>query len=218
MEGNQLLPAANCWNYILLGDSGQYNYEFAATIKRTKGSDPIQLRIRDNGIEGEQSNHIGLTMGEEYCSFYHQAGSIKDTLATPKRFPFESHREYRVYLKAVDDLLQCRIDDELMYEVQMKPFPSLVSVATLDEEQQLLYLKVVNTTNHDEITELKINRVSTQKEIEIIEIKGKPEDKNSFEMPDLVTPVTKTHTFTIGMPMIYHFPPNSISLLKIELN
>lgn len=218
LNKGELLPVANRWNYILLGDSGQYNYEFAVTIKRIKGSDPIQLRIRDNGMTGEQSSHIGLTMGEEFCHFYHQAGTIKDTLATPKRFPFESHREYRVSLKVTDDLLQCHINDELIYEVQMKPLPSLVSVATLDEEQQLLYLKVVNTTHHDEITELKINGVNTKNEIEVIEIKGKPGDKNTFEMPDLVNPVTKTHTFTIGMPMIYHFPPNSISLLKIELD
>ncbi|WP_085536289.1 alpha-L-arabinofuranosidase C-terminal domain-containing protein [Massilibacteroides vaginae] len=218
MNNESLLPAANRWNYVLLGDSGQYNYEFSATIKRTKGSDPIQLRIRDNGLVGEQSNHIGLTMGEEFCHFYHQAGSIKDTLVTPKRFPFESHREYRVSLKAVDDLLQCRINDELIYEVRMKSLPSLVSVATMDEEQQLLLLKVVNTTNHDEITELKIHGVSTKNEIEVIEIKGKPEDKNSFEIPDLITPLSKTHTFKIGMPMIYHFPPNSISLLKIKLD
>lgn len=218
MDNGQLLPAANRWNYILLGDSEQSDYEFTATIKRTKGSDPIQLRIRDNGLRGEQSSHIGLTLGEAYCSFYHQAGSVKDTLVTPKRFPFESHREYRVSLKAVDDLLQCRIDDELIYEVRMKPLPSLVSVATLDEEQQLLYLKVVNTTNHEEITALDIHGGHTKNEIEIIEIKGKPEDKNSFERPDFVRPEVKTHTFTVGMPMIYRFPPNSISLLKLKLD
>jgi len=218
IDNGQLLPVANRWNYILLGDSTQYNYEFTATIKRTKGSDPIQLRIRDNGMSGEQSNHIGLTMGEEYCHFYHQAGSIKDTLVSPKSFPFESHRDYHISLKAVDDLLECRIDGELIYEVRMKPLPSLVAVATLDEEQQMLFVKVVNTTDHDEITELKINEVNTKNEIEVIEIKGRPEDKNSFEIPDMINPVTKTHTFAIGMPMIYHFPPNSISLLKIALD
>lgn len=218
MDKEQLLPAANRWNYILLGDSAESDYEFTATIKRTKGSDPIQLRIRDNGLRGEQSSHIGLTMGEEYCHFYHQAGSVKDTLVTPKYFPFESHREYRVSLKAVDDLLQCRIDDELIYEVRMKSLPSLVAVATLDDEQQLLYLKVVNTTNHEEITELNIHGVNTKNEIEIIEIKGRPEDRNSFDTPDFVRPVTKTHTFTIGMPMVYRFPPNSISLLKLKVD
>lgn len=218
LEGNQLQPVANRWNYILLGDSGQYNYEFSATIKRVKGSDPIQLRIRDNGRRGDQSNHIGLTLGGEYCDFYHQTGSVKDTLALSKPFPFESHREYRVSLKAVDDVLQCRIDGELLYEVQMKPLPSLVSVATLDEEKHLLYLKVVNTTNHEEITDLKIHGVNTHNEIEIIEMKGNPEDKNSFETPNRIQPEVKTHSFTVGMPMIYRFPPNSISVLKFKID
>lgn len=215
VKGDQLLPAANRWNYILLGDSGEYNYEFSATIKRTKGSDPIQLRIRDNGMTGDQSNHIGVTMGAEYCEFYHQAGNVKDTLVMPKRFPFESHRAYRVSLKAVDDMLQCYIDGELIYEVRTKSLPSLVSIATLDEDKQLLYLKVVNTTNHEEITELKIDGISTNNEFEIIEMKGNPNDKNTFEAPYQIQPEVKTHSFTIGMPMIYRFPPNSISVLKI---
>lgn len=218
IDNDVLRPAVNRWNYILLGDSGQYNYEFAATIKRTKGSDPIQLRIRDNGLSGDQSSHIGLTMGAETLYFYHQAGSVKDTLVTPKPYIFESHREYKISLKATDDLLQCSIDGELIYEVQMKSLPSLVSVATVNEANHMLYLKVVNTTDHDEITELKIKGANTKSEIEVIEIKGKPEDKNTFEMPHLIQPVTKHHSFTIGMPMIYRFPPNSISVLKFELD
>lgn len=217
-SNDRLISATNRWNYILLGDSGQYNYEFSATIMRVKGSDPIQLRIRDNGLTGEQSNHIGLTMGEEFCQFYHQSGSIKDTLVTPVAYPFESHREYHVVLKAVDDLLQCRINNELIYEVHLKPLPSLVSVATLDEVNHLLLLKVVNTTNHHEITELNIQGANVKNEVEIIELSGKPEDKNTFQTPNQVVPVIKSHTFQIGLPMVYRFPPNSISLIKMELD
>lgn len=215
--GNQLVPAPNRWNYILLGDGEAYNYEFSATIKRTKGSDPIQLRIRDNGLEGEQRSHIGVTMGEEYCQFYIQSGSVKDTLATPVRFPFVSHREYTVSIKAVDDLLQCRIDGELIYEARLKPLPSLVAIATLEEEENLLLLKVVNTTNHEEKTEFDIRGITVDNDIEIIELTGKPEQRNTFLTPDLIYPVTKMHTFQIGMPMTYRFPPNSITLIKMQL-
>lgn len=215
---DRLIPAANRWNYLLLDVGNNYNYEFSANIKRTKGSDPIQLRIRDNGLEGEQSNHIGITMGEELCQLYLQTGSVKDTLAAPVHFPFVSHQEYRVSLKATDDLIQCRIDGELLYEVRLKPLPSLVSIATLDEENELLFLKVVNTTNHEERTELDFHGVSIKNEIEIIEIAGSPEQKNTFEQPNLIQPVVKSHTFQLGMPMVYRFPPNSISLIKIELD
>lgn len=217
MYNDQLIPAANRWNNILLGDSGLFNYTFSATIKRTKGSDPIQLRIRDNGWEGDRNEHIGLTLGEEYVWFYHQTGSIKDTLATPVAFPFESHREYHISLTATDDLLQCHIDGTLIYEVKQKPLPSLVSVATIDEENHQLLLKVVNTTNHEEITELDILGANVKNEIEITELSGIPEAKNTFQFPNQIIPLSKTHTFNIGMPMIYRFPPHSISLIKMDL-
>lgn len=217
-QGNTLLPVVNRWNYVLLGDSSKYNYEFSATIKRTKGSDPIHLRIRDNGLEGEQSDHIGIIMGEDICRLYHQVGSIRDTICAPIPFPFESHKEYRVSLKAIDDRIECRIDGELVLEAVLKPLPSLISIATLDNEKNQLLLKVVNTTHHDEITELDIHGASVKNEIEIIELSGLPEYRNTFEQPELVVPVTKTHTFKLGMPMVYRFPPNSISLIKMQLD
>ncbi|MDD2436649.1 MAG: alpha-L-arabinofuranosidase C-terminal domain-containing protein [Massilibacteroides sp.] len=213
---DRLIPAANIWNYILLGDSGIYNYDFSATVKRTKGSDPIQLRIRDNGCDGEFCNCIGLSLGEEFVHLYYQAGTIKDTLVTPIRFPFVSHREYTISLKAADDLLQCRIDGKLICEVLLKPLPSLVAVATLDEKSNQLLLKVVNTTFHEEITELNLEGIHVKNNIEIIELAGEPEDKNSLQFPDRIIPVKKTYSFALGRPMIYRFPPHSISLLKMQ--
>lgn len=217
IDSDRLIPAANTWNYILLGDSGQYNYEFSATIKRTKGSDPIQFRIRDNGLSGEFCNRIGLSVGEEFAQFYYQSGTVNDTLVTPVRLPFVSHREYMISLKAENDTLQCKIDGELIYKVALKPLPSLVAVATVDEQAKQLLLKVVNTTFHEEITQLNINGAHVGNEIEIIELVGNPEDENTLQEPNRITPVSKTQSFMLGMPMIYRFPPHSISLIKMKL-
>jgi alpha-N-arabinofuranosidase len=212
-----LIPAANRWNYVLLGDSTNANYTFSATIQRTKGSDPIQLRIRDNGREGEQRSHIGLTLGDEFCSLYYQSGSMKDTLVAPVRFPFVSHRPYQITLQVEDDHVACRIDGELICEAQLKPLPSLVALATLDEENNQLLLKVVNTTYHEEITELDVRGHRVKHDIEIIELSGNPEDRNTFAQPDRIAPRVKQHSFQIGMLMIYPVPPHSISLIKIKL-
>lgn len=45
--------------------------------------------------------------------------------------------------------VRCYVDGVLLHEVDMRPIPSLVSVATLDKENRVIYLKVVNTTRHE---------------------------------------------------------------------
>ena len=82
-----LIPVANRWNYILLGDPSAYDYTFSADIRRTKGSGQIQFRVRDNGLPGEQNDYIGLTIGSGAVEFYRQAGGVRDTLRTPVLYP-----------------------------------------------------------------------------------------------------------------------------------
>ena len=80
----------NRWNQVLFGDSTSYAYEYTATVRRTKGSGQIQLRLRDNGRTGEQADYIALTIGAGTSELYHQVGGVKDSLVSPVRFPFES--------------------------------------------------------------------------------------------------------------------------------
>ena len=62
-EAGTLVPEANRWNQVLFGDSTSYAYEYTATVRRTKGSGQIQLRLRDNGRTGEQADYIAFTIG-----------------------------------------------------------------------------------------------------------------------------------------------------------
>ncbi|MDL2221164.1 glycoside hydrolase [Parabacteroides sp. OttesenSCG-928-N08] len=218
IQNGDLIPAANLWNYILLGDSTNYNYEFAATLKRTKGSGGIQLRLRDKGITGEQADYYCFTIGADGISeCYHQVGSVKDQLTEVVDFAFESRREYRLRLVCNDELLQCYVDGQLLHEVRLNPLPSIVSVATLDRATNTILLKVVNTTRHVELTDLNINGVNHGNTISVTEISGKPEARNTFDNPHRIVPRQKEITFSIGAPFVYAFPPNSISLLRIPI-
>ena len=99
----------------------------------------------------------------------------------------------------------------------MRPYPSLASVATLDKKNSMLYLKVVNTTQHEEKAELNIQGISVDDAVDIIELAGDPETSNTFEKPDLIKPVKKKTTFTIGVPKTYKFPPSSITIMKFKV-
>ncbi|MDO4755814.1 MAG: alpha-L-arabinofuranosidase C-terminal domain-containing protein [Parabacteroides sp.] len=205
-------------NYLLIGDSSAYDYTFTADIKRTKGNAPVEFRVRDNGMTGEQRDYIGMTIGTNQIEFYRQAGSIRDTLRTPVSYPFQSDNWYQVQIACQEDWVRCFVNDTLIHEVQLPAIPSLVTTAALDKENRTIILKVVNTTQHEEKTELSFGNIRVKDEVEVIELKGEPEARNTFEAPHTIEPQRKAYTFAQNGIRIYKFPPNSVTLmiLKIE--
>ncbi len=216
-EGGTLIPDANRWNRVVFGDSTNYSYEYTVKIRRTKGSGFIQLRLRDNGCLDEQADYICMTIGAGDSELYRQVGGVKDELAPTVEFPFESNRWYTVRMVCDNERIRCFVDDELIHEVDMRPIPSLVSVATLDKAKKMIYLKVVNTTRHEEKASLRIEGVSVSNEAEALQLKGNPEARNTFECPDAVAPVSEHISFPLSGPLVYSFPPNSVTILKLSL-
>lgn len=218
IDNGTLIPDANRWNYLLTGDSLAHDYTFSAEIKRTKGSGQIQFRVRDNGRSGNENDYIGMAIGSGSCEFYHQAGGVKDTLRTPVNFPFESNRWYTIQISCKDESLRCYIDDVLVHDANVQPLPSLVSVATFDKASNTILLKVVNTTMHEEKTALDVQGMSVASTADVIELSGQPDARNTFTHVSAVIPVEKQISFSLGGPMIYNFPPNSITIMKLKID
>ena len=211
----EIVPDANRWNRVLFGDSTSYGYEYRVSLRRTKGSGQIQLRLRDNGKSGEQADYISMTIGSGDCELYHQAGGVKDTLSSAASINFESNRWYDVRMVCENEHIRCYIDGELTHEATMRPIPSLVSVATIDRESGIIYLKVVNTTMHEEKTSINIEGAGIASEAEVIELKGEPDARNTFDDPERIVPTFRRVEFPMGNPLIYNFPPNSVTILKL---
>lgn len=213
-----LTADANRWNYILLGDSAEHDYSFTTFVKRTKGSGQVQLRVRDNGKYETKANHICFTIGQENCELYRMAGLVKDNLAPDVPFAFESNRWYKVQIICKDNLIQCFVNDKLVQQASMRPIPSLVVVTTRDEKNKQFIIKVVNTTRHPEKTQLNVNGGSFGSEAEVTELSGEPESVNLFSTPNKVSPIKKKVGFAIGGPVVYEFPPSSLTILRIKFD
>ena len=183
---------------------------------RTKGSGSIQFRVRDNGLGGEKSDFIGMNIGAGTLELFRQSGRVKDDIASTIVYPYQSDRWYNIKMICRDDYISCYVNDSLIHKVKMTTEPSLVSVATYDKEKKQIILKVVNTTMHEEKTRLNITGMSARNTADIIELAGLPEASNSFVRPKEVMPVMKRISFSIGSPMIYNFPPNSITIMKLK--
>ena len=218
VKDGRLIPVPNRWNYLLMGDSTAHDYTLSMRVRRTKGSGQIQLRVRDNGKDGEANDHIALSIAPGYCELYRQSGAVKDTLCAPRIHSFESNRWYDIKIVCKDEAISCYVDGAQIYEVVLPPLPSLVSVATWDKEQNIILLKVINTTRHEEKTELDIKGVGIKNNAEIVQLTGDPLGRNTFSEPEKIVPVQKEVFFSLGSPMIYSFPPNSITIMKLQID
>ena len=213
----QLVAEANRWNRLLVGDSATLHTVFSLKLRRTKGSGTVQIRLCDNGRTGDEADYLCLTLGGSQTEFYHQSGSVKEALAQSSPSAFESNRWYAVRLECDPDRIACYVDGRLLQEVEWPSIPALACVATVDEANQQLLLKVVNTTQHEERTALRFDGLTVSGRGEAIQIKGEPEARNSFAAPQTVMPQHLPVSFPMGSSPYYVFPPNSITLLKLPL-
>lgn len=218
VDDRKLIAAANRWNYALTGDSTACNYEFSARVRRIKGSGQMQFHVRDNGQRGDQAEYIGLRIGGGSCDLYRQSGAVQDFLVASVPYLLESQRWYTVRISCYNDVIRCYIDGSLIHEVTLSSLPALVSVATLDKENHRILLKVVNTTQHEERTELLIHGISVKNQGKVIELSAAPDERNTFEEPQRIMPIKKEISFSMGRSMIYTFSPNSVTLLKLDIN
>ncbi len=213
-----LVAEPNKWNYIMMGDSTEHDYTFTTYVRRTKGSGQIQIRVRDNGLQNAAANHVCFTIGLESCELYRMAGFVKDKLTEDVPFSFVSNQWYKVSVTCKDDIISCYVDDKLVQQANLRPIPSLVVATTRDDKNKQLILKVVNTTRHPEKTQLNINGISVGLNAEIIELAGDPEIGNNFSSPDNIIPVKKTTGFSLQGPMVYEFPPNSLTIMRLKFD
>ena len=213
-----LVAEPNKWNYILMGDSAEHDYTFTTYVRRTKGSGQIQIRVRDNGLQNAAANHVCFTIGLESCELYRMAGFVKDKLTEDVPFSFVSNQWYKVSVTCKDDIISCYVDDKLVQQANLRPIPSLVVVTTRDDKNKQLIIKVVNTTRHPEKTQLNINGISVGLNAEIIELAGDPEIGNNFSSPENIIPVKKTTGFSLQGPMVYEFPPNSLTIMRLKFD
>jgi hypothetical protein len=95
--------------------------------------------------------------------------------------------------------------------------PSIAAVATWDAGEKMILLKVVNTTAHEEITEINFRGIIVASQAEVIEMKALPEARNTFDRPHEVEPEERVITLpTVNDAIRYPFPPHSITVFRLR--
>lgn len=193
------------------------NFRFSANVKREKGNGSIQFRFRQNDFpHGER--FVGVNIENNLCELFIQHGEIQDTLTVDKGFVFENERTYPFSITFINDSIACQLADRTVLQAKLPSIPSLATTAAVDTVQNILILKVVNNTYHEERTQLNLKEFSIENNVSIIQLKGEPEDKNTYKRPDYCIPEEKEFSFSAQRPLIYVFPPQSLTIIKIPIN
>ena len=87
----------------------------------------------------------------------------------------------------------------------------------MNHDELVNVLKVINTTWHEEKTDLNFAGFTVGDEVSVTELKALPENRNTASKPDLVKPREFKYYFHPAVSRSYVFPPNSISILRIPI-
>jgi hypothetical protein len=203
--------------FLIAGDSATYNYTFTATVRRMKEDAGIELRVRDNGLAEEEGERISLCIREGKAGLYQCSGTAALLLASPVPLVLEESRRYTFKIVCRDEQIACYLDDALLIEGTVLTNPTLVAVATREKETGAVLLKVVNTTRHEEWTTLHSIGGSFGREIEVIELAGLPDVRNTLHHPDRIVPTRRQTRFpAFRRSLKYIFPPNSVTILRLQ--
>lgn len=216
-SGLQSLSEDEQRKYAIAGDSTGYNYTFSTRLRRMQSRGKIRLQVRDNGLVEEQGDCISLIFADGTVGLYHCAGRVERPLAPPVAAPvMEEGRWYTVKIVCDDERIQCYLNDAPLTEAIMPACPSLVTVATREANTNAILLKVVNTTYHEEWTSLHVLGGNISSQAEMIRLTGAPEGLNTLDRPDRIVPERKLVRFPFRHPLTCVFPPNSVTILRLE--
>jgi hypothetical protein len=183
-----------------------YNYEFTGNLVRTKKVGAARIRITPS---------VFISFEEKKSVLYKQSGLMRDTLSISQLPEIIRDTICPLRIIARYDTLKCYAGDTLIHSTVFPSLPSIIASATLDKKTSTILLKVVNTSRHDEITEIVVRGASLNSQVRIVEIRGDADMKNSFDLPHNVIPVESFVSLPIGGAIVYKFPPNSITLMKL---
>jgi alpha-L-arabinofuranosidase len=210
-------PADVFRRYMTFGDTTRYNYTISATIKEVQPGGAIEIHVRDNGQVEERTDHISLTFRGGKAGLYHCGGAVATPLAEPVPVTFDPGEWRRVGIVCNDERIQCYLDDQLIIDAVVPSHPSLLTVATLEKATNTVILKVVNTTYHEEWCSLDMRGRRFFGDVEMTQLAGHPDARNTLDAPDAITPRKEKLKFPFQRPATYAFPANSITVLRFKV-
>ena len=128
----------------------------------------------------------------------------------------EAGRWYDIKIENLDGKIRCFLDGKLIHDVSNEGLDSLYAVAGLKTDSEEVILKVVNTSEAKQVTEISIPGAGKlAPEGQALVLAGNFEDENTMEQPTKVVPKALA-VGGVAEKFEYTFPPYSITVLRLK--
>ena len=203
------------------GHESWENYEISLKACELEGWKGFQILFgwRD------EDNYLAATFGgwQNLDLFLHRQIGGKGCDLTEGWFQAEPGRVYDLKLRVQDRRISVTIDGNEYLSVTERPaeVERLYHSAALDEEDGSLILKVVNLQEKEETAQIRLDGPEKAEgrsfpvTARVFTMTGRPEQENSFEEPEAVSPVQSSLTLE-GESFSYRFPALSLTVIRIS--
>lgn len=198
----------------LAGDPSWTDYTYTLQARKLGGAEGFlilfHVRDQDNWLWWNLGGWGNVRHGIEHC-----VGGAKRHLGGSVPGQIETGRWYQIRIETSGPRIRCYLDGKLIHDVAHLQVKALCASASRVVATGEVILKVVNTSNAAQQTEITLAGVKeVQPSAAAIELtSARPEDENSLDEPTKVAP--KTLSIDAGPRFGHAFPPHSVTVLRI---
>ena len=192
------------------------NYEISLKACELEGWKGFQILFgwRDN------DNYLAATFGgwQNLDLFIHRQVKGRGCDLTEGWFQAEKGRVYDLKIRVKDCRITVFIDGEEYLAVTENPVEveQLYYAASVDEADGSVILKVVNLQEREETAQIRLDGWGVPATAQVFTMTGKPEQENSFEQPEAVSPVESSVVLE-RESFSYAFPALSLTVFRIPM-
>lgn len=192
------------------------NYEISLKACELEGWKGFQILFgwRDN------DNYLAATFGgwQNLDLFIHRQVNGRGCDLTEGWFRAEKGRVYDLKIRVKDCRITVFIDGEEYLAVTENPVEveQLYYAASVDEADGSVILKVVNLQEREETAQIRLDGWGVPATAQVFTMTGKPEQENSFEQPEAVSPVESSVVLE-RESFSYAFPALSLTVFRIPM-
>ncbi|WP_157827725.1 alpha-L-arabinofuranosidase C-terminal domain-containing protein [Niallia nealsonii] len=188
--------------------------EYTITMNALLGEQGLKVRLLDSTKEWQQNYILWELDANGESRLVHINGWSRVKLTSNQMLKVNGDGSNELCARVANDHIYCYFDGELVHEYKMATIPYLTSAATLDEKNNELIVKLVNSSEFPLRTSIDIEGKDKLVGRQTIVTSENPYDTNTMEEPNKVIPLETALHLDSNM---YDLPPYSVVILRIEL-
>lgn len=146
------------------------------------------------------------SIAEFYYKNQYPLGSGVDADITLDRY-----HTYKIITRA--DGFDCYVDGVLVHKAELPRYPAIAATASTDSDSVIL--KFVNITEKTDAVQISLDCPVQPEYVAQVLTSANPEDMNSMDIPELVSPVSKCLSGA-AQSFTYQAPPHSLNVLVLK--